>query len=82
MPTVRFESPEVTCSLTSSLGELSRATKIGTAPLSITTLVWSEVPDATFVSAHAASNCQQGTLSFHSFPRLGHDFQRYIRLGR
>ena len=46
-----------TCSLTSSLGELSSATKIGTALLSMTTLVCSDVPDATFVKAQAASNC-------------------------
>ena len=30
---------------------------MGTAPLPMTTPVCSEVPDATFVSAHAASNC-------------------------
>ncbi len=46
----------LTCSLTSSLGEASSCTKMGTAPLSITTRVCSEVPDATFVSAQAASN--------------------------
>lgn len=30
---------------------------MGTAPWSITTRVWSDVPDAIFVSAQAASNC-------------------------
>ena len=45
------------CSRTSSLGELSSWTKIGTAPLAMTTPVCSDVPDATLVSAHAASNC-------------------------
>lgn len=30
---------------------------MGTAPWSITTRVWSDVPDAMFVSAQAASNC-------------------------
>ena len=30
---------------------------MGTAPFSITMRVWSDVPDATFVKAHAASNC-------------------------
>jgi hypothetical protein len=46
-----------TCSRTSSLGELRSWTKIGTAPWSMTTRVWSDVPDAILVSAHAASNC-------------------------
>lgn len=46
-----------TCSRTSSLGDSSSCTKMGTAPLSMTTLVCSEVPDATLVRAHAASNC-------------------------
>ena len=35
---------------------------MGTAPLSITTRVCSEVPEATFVSAHAASNFIQKNL--------------------
>lgn len=35
---------------------------MGTAPLSMTTRVCSEVPEATFVSAHAASNCIQRNL--------------------
>lgn len=47
----------LTCSRTSSLGDCSSCTKMGTAPSSMTTLVWSDVPDATLVSAHAASNC-------------------------
>lgn len=46
------------CSLTSSLSEVNNLTKISTAPALITTLVCSEVPDAIFVSAHAASNCK------------------------
>ena len=45
-----------TCSRTSSLGELRSCTNIGTAPLSITTLVWSDVPEAILVRAQAASN--------------------------
>lgn len=49
-------SKHYTCSRTSSLGELSSFTNIGTAPWSITTLVFSEVPDAMFVRAQAASN--------------------------
>jgi hypothetical protein len=32
---------------------------MGTAPLSTTTLVFSDVPDAMLVSAQAASNCSQ-----------------------
>lgn len=45
-----------TCSRTSSLGELRSLTNIGTAPWSITTLVFSDVPEAMLVRAHAASN--------------------------
>ena len=48
-------SAHTACSRTSSLGE-RRRTKMGTAPLSMTTPVFSDVPDAMFVSAHAASN--------------------------
>lgn len=45
-----------TCSRTSSLGEARSFTKIGTAPWSITTFVFSEVPEVMFVRAHAALN--------------------------
>ena len=45
-----------TCSRTSSLGEPRSCTNIGTAPWSITTLVFSDVPEAMFVRAQAASN--------------------------
>jgi hypothetical protein len=45
-----------TCSRTSSLEEARSFTKIGTAPWSITTLVFSDVPEAIFVKAQAASN--------------------------
>jgi len=45
-----------TCSRTSSLGEARSCTNIGTAPWSITTLVFSDVPEAMFVRAQAASN--------------------------
>jgi len=55
-----FPSAHTACSRTSSLGEDSSWTKIGTASLSITTRVWSEVPEATFVNAHAASNWSFG----------------------
>lgn len=53
-----------TCSRTSSLGERRSCTKIGTAPLPMTTRVCSEVPEAMLVSAHALSNCSIG-LSPH-----------------
>ena len=62
----RGESPAMlprahtACSRTSSMGECSSWTKMGTAPASITTLVWSLVPEATFVRAQAASNCSCG----------------------
>jgi hypothetical protein len=49
------------CSRTSSLGELRSLTKMGTAPHSTTTLVFSDVPDAMLVSAQAASNCNKKT---------------------
>lgn len=48
----------ITCSRTSSLGELRSCINLGTAPWSMTTRVCSDVPDATFVNAQAASNCQ------------------------
>lgn len=51
------------CSRTSSLGLMSSRTKIGTAPFSITTRVWSLVPLAMLVSAHADSNCKAGLSS-------------------
>ena len=53
-------SAHTACSRTSSFGLLSSCTKIGTAPLSITCAVWSAVPEAMFVRAHAASNCSCG----------------------
>ena len=58
-----------TCSRTSWLGEDSRATNVGTAPVSMTTLVCAEVPDAMLVRAHAASSCKPPT-SHTSPPRL------------
>mmetsp|Transcript_21097 Transcript_21097/g.60192 ORF Transcript_21097/g.60192 Transcript_21097/m.60192 type:complete len:259 (-) Transcript_21097:507-1283(-) len=51
------------CSLTSSFGLERMRTKIGTAPTSMTTLVWSDVPEAMFVNAQAASNCNAGLSS-------------------
>mmetsp|Transcript_857 Transcript_857/g.2028 ORF Transcript_857/g.2028 Transcript_857/m.2028 type:complete len:224 (+) Transcript_857:981-1652(+) len=56
-------SAHTACSRTSSLGERSSVTKMGTAPLSITTPVFSLVPEAMLVSAHAASNCSWGKSS-------------------
>mmetsp|Transcript_15658 Transcript_15658/g.27075 ORF Transcript_15658/g.27075 Transcript_15658/m.27075 type:complete len:257 (+) Transcript_15658:2072-2842(+) len=55
---------QTACSRTSSLGDDSSCTNMGTAPESMTTLVWSEVPDATLVSAQAASNCSCGASLF------------------
>ena len=57
-------SAHTACSRTSSFGLSSSWTKIGTAPLAMTTRVCSDVPDAMFVSAHALSNCSIG-LSPH-----------------
>ena len=42
---------------------------MGTAPLSMTTRVCSEVPEATFVSAHAASNFIQRNLVSTALPQ-------------
>ena len=47
---------KITCSWTSSNCELNNLTNTGKAPASITQRVWCELPDAMFVSAHAASN--------------------------
>lgn len=58
----RGESPAMlpiahtACSRTSSAGEVRRSLKMGTAPASITTLVWSAEPEAMLVRAQAASN--------------------------
>jgi len=48
-----------TCSWTSSCGEHRSRINIGTAPSSMTTRVWADVPDAILVNAHAASNCNK-----------------------
>mmetsp|Transcript_14938 Transcript_14938/g.32998 ORF Transcript_14938/g.32998 Transcript_14938/m.32998 type:complete len:223 (-) Transcript_14938:112-780(-) len=53
-------SAQAACSRTSSLGLISSRMKIGTAPASITYRVCSEVPEAMFVRAQAASNCRAG----------------------
>ena len=55
-----FPKAHTACSRTSSLGEDNNCTKIGTAPELITVAVSSDVPLATFVNAHAASNCNCG----------------------
>mmetsp|Transcript_2162 Transcript_2162/g.6387 ORF Transcript_2162/g.6387 Transcript_2162/m.6387 type:complete len:248 (+) Transcript_2162:1009-1752(+) len=57
-------SAQTACSRTSSLGDSNNRQKMGTAPSSMTTRVCSDVPDAMFVSAHAASNCSAGDSSF------------------
>lgn len=46
----------ITCSWTSSISDSKSLMNIGTAPASMTTLVWIDVPDAMLVKAHAASN--------------------------
>mmetsp|Transcript_52289 Transcript_52289/g.132122 ORF Transcript_52289/g.132122 Transcript_52289/m.132122 type:complete len:262 (-) Transcript_52289:2-787(-) len=51
------------CSLTSSFGDASSWTKMGSAPCSTTTLVCSAVPEAMLVKTQAASNCRAGTLT-------------------
>jgi hypothetical protein len=50
-------SAQTACSRTSNVGDASSLMNSGTAPEWITTCVFSAVPDAMFVSAHAASNC-------------------------
>ena len=52
---------EFTCSWTSSYSAFSSSMKMGTAPVSMTTLVWRKVPEAMLVSAQAASNCWKHT---------------------
>ena len=51
----------ITCSWTSSISEVRRRMKIGTAPALMTILVCMEVPDAMLVKAQAASNCKVHT---------------------
>lgn len=62
-----------TCSCTSLFSELSSSMKMGTAPVSMTTLVWRNVPEAMLVRAQAASNCKQQrkqTIKQHESPDL------------
>lgn len=56
--------PQTACSATFGQGEVSSATNLGTPPPFTTAFVCSVVPEATFVRAHAASNCRVG-LSQH-----------------
>mmetsp|Transcript_28048 Transcript_28048/g.68170 ORF Transcript_28048/g.68170 Transcript_28048/m.68170 type:complete len:325 (-) Transcript_28048:47-1021(-) len=53
-------SAQIACSRTSGCGECSSCTNMGTAPAVITQRVSIGEPDATLVSAHAASNCSRG----------------------
>lgn len=53
-----FPKPHTACSATLGDGDFSSITKSGTAPYFITTCVCSDVPEATLVNAHAASNCK------------------------
>eukprot|EP01018_Ginkgo_biloba_P004604 Gb_23371 [translate_table: standard] len=50
------QKAQIASSRTSSLAELRRCTKFGTTSWSVITRGCSEVPDAMFVKAHAASN--------------------------
>lgn len=56
-------SAQTACSQTFWCGEWSSFRNKGMAPACTTLLVCSEVPDAIFVNAHAASNCSDGLLS-------------------
>lgn len=49
-------SAQTDCSWTFSFGLPNNSMKIPTAPASMTFRVWSDDPDAIFVSAHEASN--------------------------
>jgi hypothetical protein len=60
-------SAHMACSQTLQSAEPSSLTKLEINPGVFTMqAVWSVVPDAMFVSAHAASNCVAGVLSFSS----------------
>mmetsp|Transcript_39101 Transcript_39101/g.93429 ORF Transcript_39101/g.93429 Transcript_39101/m.93429 type:complete len:208 (+) Transcript_39101:1211-1834(+) len=63
---------QTACSRTSSFGDCKSCTKIGSAPCSTTTRVWSAFPEAMLVSTHAASNCRSGRLiSFRNWTKRG-----------
>ncbi len=67
-----FPSAQTACSRTSSFVDKSSWQKIGTAPCWMTVRVSSDVPDAMFVKAHAASNCNVGFSSrFNSSTKTG-----------
>lgn len=51
-----FPNAQTACSCTSSCGDSNKYINTGTASASITFLVCSDVPEAIFVNAHAASN--------------------------
>lgn len=55
-----FPRAQTDCSATFGTGELSNSTNLGIAPALITSLVCSDVPEATLVKAQAASNCSGG----------------------
>mmetsp|Transcript_97848 Transcript_97848/g.232984 ORF Transcript_97848/g.232984 Transcript_97848/m.232984 type:complete len:200 (-) Transcript_97848:192-791(-) len=57
-----FPSAQTACSRTSSLGDWRSCTKMGNAPCSTTTRVWSALPEAMLVNTQAASNCKSGRL--------------------
>jgi len=63
------------CSATCIYDEPRSCTSFGTAPCLTTVFVCSDVPDAMFVSAHEASNCNDGlehTNGFLNYVSLEH----------
>lgn len=62
-------SPAYTCSHASKFCDVESCTKGGTAPLSTTARACSEVPDAMFVMAHAASYCMRAMQQLLTWAR-------------
>lgn len=65
-----FPNAQTACSATILIGDDSNFTNLGMASALTTENVWSDVPDATFVSAQAASNCKLGLSEFIMFTSI------------
>ena len=74
-----FPNAQTACSHTFWCWDSRSLRNQGTAPACTTACVWFEVPEAIFVSAHAASNCKDGLENkIESFNR-GVKIHQYIK---
>lgn len=66
------------CSATCIYDEPRSCTSFGTAPCLITVFVCSDVPDAMFVSAHDASNCNDGLKQTNGFRSAIYQYSKHM----